>query len=210
MPREVREQIASVEKFVGRADKLSDPEILGGIADYAGKAEAFRGHAVQAGVSALVYAWACGTLLNAAKEKLGYGAFGKWRRDQVVPTGLSERTSVRYMQLAARCHDITGLLQWGPTLRQAYIECGILPEPPTKEKAGADGEEFSEEEKEEEREKDVQRKKGVLLASVNELQQRLHQGISIKGRLDPSERRQLRLARIEIDKFFNQILGSKS
>jgi hypothetical protein len=50
----------------------------------------------------------------------------------------------------------------------------------------------------------------VLLTSVSELQQKLHQGISIREDLDEDEVRQLNLCRNQIVDFFDQILGKQS
>lgn len=167
---------------------------------------------MQAGASALVYAWACGRLLNEAKENLGHGAFGKWRKEHVESAGVSEQTSTRYMKLAESCSDVRGLLQWAPTLRQAYVGCGVLPPPPERDKDETDDDLSAEEKQQKEKEKheiEVQRKKEVLLTSVSVLQQRLHQGIDLKENLDAREIRQIRLARVQINSFFEQILGKK-
>lgn len=213
MSPEVVKQIVQVEGQIARLEGMADAKLVQNIKDYATQAAGFSKQAVQAGASALVYAWACGKLLNEAKENLGHGAFGKWRKEHVESAGVSERTSTRYMKLAESCSDVRGLLQWAPTLRQAYVGCGVLPPPPERDKDEAD-DSLSEEEKKrkekEEHEKEVLRKKEVLLASVSDLQQRLHQGISIKKSLDSGELRQLKLARIQINDFFTQILGKQS
>lgn len=166
---------------------------------------------MRAGSSALVYAWGCGTLLNRAKANLGHGAFGKWRREHLETAGISERTSTRYMKLAESCSDVRGLLQWAPTLRQAYVGCGVLPPPPERENEADDhlSDAKRQQKEKEEIEKEVHRKKELLLASVNALKQRLHQGIGIKKNLDAGEIRQLKLARNQIYAFFDQILGKK-
>lgn len=128
MSEKVLEQLASVEKLLGKAESLTDPAILKSIQDYASQADRHRGVAVQAGASAIVFAWACGNLLKAAKKKLGHGGFSTWWKENLSQL-ISKRTAVRYMQLAERCSDLRGLLEWSPSLRQAYIECGILPTP---------------------------------------------------------------------------------
>jgi hypothetical protein len=187
MPPEVVKQITQVEGQIARLEGTVDAKLVQNIKGWAAQAAGFSRQAVQAGASALVYAWACGKLLNTAKEELGHGAFGKWREQNLESNGISVRTATRYMLLAKRCHDIRGLLQWVPTLRQAYIECGILPEPPDRGKEESDVDQSAEDELQKEEEhlqKEVLRKKEVLLASVSDLQQRLHQGISIKESLD--------------------------
>lgn len=212
MPPEVLKQLSQVEAVIGRLDRMPEAKLADHIKDWAAQAAEFSNQAVRAGASALVYAWACGRLLNAAKEDLGHGAFGKWRREHLESAGISERTSTRYMKLAERCSDVKGLLQWAPTLKQAYVGCGVLPEPPKGEKDEQHGDESDEEKQQrekEEQEMEVRRKKEVLLASVSALQQRLHQGIGVKKNLDAGEIRQLKLARIQINSFFDQILGQK-
>ncbi len=213
MTAEVVKQLAQVETAIGRFDRMTEEGLAENIKGWAAHAADYSRQAVHAGASALVYAWGCGKLLNEAKGKLGHGAFGKWRKQHVDSEGISERTSTRYMNLAKSCPDVRGLLQWAPTLRQAYVGCGVLPPPPEQDKDEAD-DNLSEEEKtrkeKEEHEKEVLRKKEVLLSSVSALQQKLRQGMSIKGNLGPGELRQLKLARNEIVKFFDQLLGSKS
>lgn len=208
----VVKQLAEVESVIGQLDRMTEAKLAENIKGWASLAADFSRQAVHAGASALVYAWACGRLLNEAKANLGHGAFGKWRREHVESAGVSERTSTRYMKLAGSSSDVRGLLQWAATLRQAYVGCGVLPAPPEPEKDEADDNLAKEEKEQREKEKvevEVQRKKEVLLTSVSELQQRLHQGIGIKKNLDPSEIRQLKLARTQIDSFFEQILGKK-
>jgi len=213
MHPEVVEQLAQVEGVIDGLKTMPDTDLIESIRDWATRAAGFSRQAVQVGASALVYAWACGKLLNAAKEKLGHGAFGKWRKTHVESAGISERTSIRYMKLAESCSDVRGLLQWAPTLRQAYVGCGVLPSPPERDKDEAD-DNLSEKEKErkerEVHEEEVLRKKEVLLTSVSDLQQKLRQGISIKENLGQGEIRQLKLARTQIVKFFDQLLGNKS
>jgi len=206
MTTAVVKQIADVESVIGQIDRMTEAKLAENIEGWASLAAEFSRQAVHAGASALVYAWACGKLLNEAKENLGHGGFGKWRKEHVESAGVSERTSTRYMKLAESCADVRGLLQWAPTLRQAYVGCGVLPPPQERDKDEPEGE-SSEEER---HEKDVRRKKEVLLASVSALQQRLHQGIGIKENLDASEVRQIKLARVQIDSFFDQILGKRS
>ena len=209
----VVKQLSQVESVIGRLDRMTESKLADHIQEWASLASEFSRQAVHAGASALVYAWACGRLLKEAKENLGHGAFGKWRKEHVESAGVSERTSTRYMKLADQCSDVRGLLQWAPTLRQAYVGCGVLPPPPEQEKEEPDGDLSDKEKEQREKEKveaEVQRKKEVLLESVSALQNRLHQAISLKEKLDSDEIRHLRLARTQIYAFFDQILGKKS
>jgi len=129
MPPEVSKQIDAVEKQLSQVGDMSGALLCNTVQHYAAQADRFARHAVRAGASTLVYAWASGKLLNAAKEKLGHGEFGRWRDANLVPAIISGRTATRYMQLATHCHDVRALLEWNPSLRQAYIACGILPDP---------------------------------------------------------------------------------
>lgn len=213
MTAEVVKQLAQVEAAIGLFERVTEVTLAENIKGWAAQAADYSKQAVHAGASALVYAWGCGKLLNEAKGKLGHGAFGKWRKQHVESAGISERTSIRYMKLAESCPDVRGLLQWAPTLRQAYVGCGVLPPPPERDKDEAEDNLSEEEKKQKEKEehgKEVLRKKEVLLTSVSELQQKLRQGMSIKGDLGQGELRQLKLARTEIVKFFDQLLGNKS
>ena len=192
MRPEVVEQIAVVEDQMSQADSLSDSKLCNLIQRYAKQAAGYSGIAVKASASALVYAWACGKLLNAAKKKYGRNEFGRWRDANLVPYAMSERTSQRYMQLASLHDDVRALLEWNPGLRQAYIACGILPEPERAE--GVEDEEGTS-------------KALALLRSVTGLQKNLRVFADSGGKLGKAERRQLALVRDELNRFFDQILG---
>jgi hypothetical protein len=105
---------------------------------------------------------------------------------------MSERTSQRYMQLAKQCDNVRALLEWSPSLRQAYIACGILPEPPEREK-------------EDEGDADAAMRE-ALLSSITGIQKKLRLFSRLEGKLGAAEKTQLKLAKVEIDKFFDQIL----
>lgn len=74
----------------------------------------------------------CGHLLIKAQEVVGRGNFEQWLRDNTQGL-ISRRTAFRYIKLA----KIIPVSQCGtslsnsdhPTLRQAYIAAGILPDP---------------------------------------------------------------------------------
>lgn len=193
-PPKVLEHVKSVEKVLKGSDKLSAPEILGGIRSYARQAEVCRGGALAAGASAIVFAWACGKLLITAKRKLGRGEFGIWREKYLSGTILSERTSSRYMKLASQYDDVKTLLEWNTSLRQAYIACGVLPEPP--ERAEEEPESNTEESK-----------KKALLSSITDMRRKLRSMSELKTKLAAAEKNQLRRTRKELDALFDALLG---
>jgi len=199
MSPEVVKQIATVERMVGDMVGMPDSALLKAITTCAGQSAEFSRHAATAGASALVYAWGCGRLLNEAKEQLGHGAFGKWRNEHLVPTVMSERTSARYMQLAARCNDVRALLQWAPTLKQAYVECGILPDPSVSDREPGDKDEVLPKEK--------------LFTSLTNLQKGLRlfetnlKSFEVsREKLDEHDRTQLQLMKEQIAEFSQRIL----
>lgn len=59
---------------------------------FAAQASQHANSAVQAGASALVYSWASGKRLNAAKAKLERGDFGAWREKNL---GAAENTQLK-------------------------------------------------------------------------------------------------------------------
>ena len=198
---EVAKEVTAAEGILGRVANLSEGGLSKEIQKYSKRADRFARESVNAGAIALVCAWACGKLLNAAKEKLGHGSFGKWRSEHLVPEFMSERTTVRYMQLAARCHDVNALLEWSPGLRQAYIACGVLPDPGEVDAT------------EEEAQKIEVPKKQVLMTSLGDVQRNLRlfernlqQFEGSKEKLDEDEKAQLKLMRIEIENFATRIL----
>lgn len=208
MPADVLEQLTSVEDFVGKAGTLSDPDILKGIRNYARQADLHRGVAVQAGASAIVFAWACGNLLKAAKMKLGHGAFGTWREEN-LSQWISKRTAARYMQLAERCNDLRGLLEWSPSLRQAYIECGILPTPEKKtgesESGADDGGETQLKQRVLEGLSDVQKNLRHADRVIRDLSENLTAMKASKVQFDAVEKEQVSLVKVEIVRFLKNI-----
>ena len=199
MPPEVLKQISRMNDLVSALDGMTDGELLNSIKACATQASGYSRHAVKAGASALVYAWACGTLLNAAKEKLGHGAFGKWRGEHLVPHAMSERTSTRYMHLAASCHDVRALLEWSPGLRQSYIACGVLPDLSATDRSGDEKEEVP--------------RTAILFTGLSNLQRNMRlfektlDGFDkSKEKLSADEKTQLHLMKEEIGKFTDRIL----
>lgn len=193
MTPEIVKQIEVVEDQLGQAGDLSESRFCNMVQHYAKQAASFSNIAVRASASALVYAWGCGKLLNAAKEKYGRSEFGRWRDTNLVPFVMSERTSQRYMQLANLHDDVRALLEWNPGLRQAYVACGILPEPER-----ADGEE----------DKEKAPKTQAVLRSLTGLQKNLRLFTTSGEKLGKIERTQLALVRRELNRFFDQILST--
>ena len=191
-PQAVVKQLSQVEETVARASSMSDAKIVTSIKDYSSRATKHAHTAVESGASALVYAWGSGKLLNAAKTKLGRGDFGDWRKKHLCDD-ITERTSQRYMQLAKRYEDVRALLEWSPSLRQAYIACGILPEPPER---AADEESDADE-----------IKRQALLSSITGIQKKLRLFYGLKGKLGAGDKTQLKLAKQQIDEFLQQILN---
>lgn len=93
-------------------------------------------------------AWLVGKLLNKAKERLGHGKFGPWRKDNVLDKNdISERTALRYMRMA-EITDLPGLLDSGRSLSELYLDLEILgpkvrievsDEPTSTQDTGGDG-----------------------------------------------------------------------
>jgi hypothetical protein len=70
----------------------------------------------------------CGKKLNEVKAKLKHGEWLPWLHENCPE--ISEDKSERYRALANSAHDRN--LNDCATLRQAYIACGILPDPPAR------------------------------------------------------------------------------
>jgi hypothetical protein len=190
---EVLEKISAVELSLMQVAAMSETKLTTAIRRYSDQATRSARDAVTAGALGIVSAWACGKLLNEAKDKRFRGDFGSWRKQNFGDDVMSERTSQRYMKLARECNDVRDLLNMGASLRQAYVACGVLPEPPEREPVEKDESEAA--------------KRQAFLASVTVVQKQLRTLAGFGGRLEEDERTQLTLARREIDAFFDQILG---
>lgn len=96
-----------------------------------GEAIRLAGESAKSGQSAIVAAIACGHLLIKAKTLVGHGKWEKWLLDNCGD--ISQMTATKWMRLAKLNHGLD--LSNCQTLRQAYIACGILPEPKKTERA---------------------------------------------------------------------------
>jgi hypothetical protein len=190
--RETRAVLKSVEEMVEGIEGVNDRTLLSLLRDSVRQAGECSRRAVSAGGLALVHAWGCGALLNAAKRRHGRGAFGEWRDRHVVPAMMSERTSQRYMHLAASFPEPRAMLEWAPGLWQAYIACGILPEP----EAGGSGEGG-----------EAASRFKSLLSSLGSLQRNIRLLAESRERLGQADKQQLLELRRELDRFFDEILG---
>jgi len=119
-----------VEEEIGKWKTMTKSEIIELISFYATKADDYASMAQTNCAFAIVWAWGCGNLLNRTKSDVGHGNFSEWRTKYFVNRGFSERSSTRYMLLARTYKNIRGVLERSTSLRQAYIACGALPEPP--------------------------------------------------------------------------------
>jgi hypothetical protein len=77
---------------------------------------------------AITAALLCGKALGRAKALVGHGQWLKWLSEHC--RAISERTARKYMALANRNHDS---VLTADSLRQAYIEAGIISEPEKKQ-----------------------------------------------------------------------------
>lgn len=95
--------------------------VIHGIAqDAALNARHHAGNAIRA-------AYDCGKLLHKARAKLAHGEWLNWIEANLPE--MSQRTVYNYIKLS-NLHHVANLDDY-PSLRQAYIAAGILPEPDT-------------------------------------------------------------------------------
>ena len=141
---------------------------------------------------AVVSVWNCGGLLNIAKKQMRHGEFQKWFNDRIDVPGFSLRTAQRYMQLAKLNPRLEKLVDSNPSIRQAYLACGILAEPPETEKTDKDD--------------DATARLG-LLKSVASVQTRLRRFSEKKIKIDKKTRNELLATKAEIDQLFKAIVG---
>jgi hypothetical protein len=192
--KEVEAKIKEIEAIFKANKEMDADPIIPSIKKFAKQAADLSRQAVKTGASALVYAWACGKLLIAAKTKLKRSDFGKWRDENLGADVISERTSQRYMQLAKQFDNVETLLKWSPSLRQAYIACGILPEPEARDT--------------EEEDNDLPKTR-ALLTSLNGLQRNLRLFAGSTEKLGKAELTELKLVRDELNQFFNQVIPAE-
>ena len=189
----LNEETIRTRNAILEAMKNADLEALAAsINEHAEEADSNAHDALVSGSLALLSAWTCGVLLNIAKGKIKHGEFLDWL-EKNYSSRFGVRTAQRYMILADKFSCLEDLIKWKPSLRQAYIACGILPEPPNTEKP-------------------VQRDKEVvararLLKSVASVQTRLRRFSTKNVSLDDETKKQLFSAKAEIDELFKSLIG---
>lgn len=127
--------VAEIEAMLAEITGLPDDEILKRIKDFSSCAVGLARQAMVLGANALACAWACGTMLNQMKAKLGHGAFVDWLEKHLVPERISVRKCQRFMKIAKSWSDVHTLIEEQPGLMAAYKACGII-----SEDSGADDE----------------------------------------------------------------------
>ena len=148
--------------------------------------------AVASAGMAILNAWSCGSALIAAKGKVEHGKFEKWVEKEFSKIPLGLRTAQRYMQLARSYTRVEDLMVWNPSVRQAYIACGILPAPPEVETNS-------------DKDSEVIARTG-LLKSVHGVQNKLLRFSTQKIKIDSKTKKELITVKAEIDKLFRDLI----
>lgn len=131
----VEKRLLEIQKQISQmGSSTPDESVISSITEFHAMAIVYSQKAVSYSEMALVAAWGCGALLNAAKRNLPRGAFGPWRKTNFK--GFSVRSSTRYMQFAKRFPNIRPVLESGVSLRKAYITCGVLLESDASDRSG--------------------------------------------------------------------------
>jgi hypothetical protein len=167
-------------------------ELAAAIIINAQEAELYTRNALGNASLAVVSAWNCGGLLNIAKKRMKHGEFQQWFRDMIRIPSLGLRTAQRYMKLAKLNPRLEDLIASNSSIRQAYIACGILAEPPETEKSDKDNEATA---------------RLGLLKSVASVQTRLRRFSEKKIKIDQKTRKDLLATKAEIDQLFKDIIG---
>lgn len=175
-----------------KMEKASLEELAAAITISAEEADTHAEDALGSACLAVVSAWNCGGLLNIAKKQIRHGEFQEWFNDMIRVPGFSLRTAQRYMKLARSQPRIEELIASNPSIRQAYIACGILAEPPETEKTDKDD--------------DATVRLG-LLKSVASVQTILRRFSEKKIKIDQNTRKKLLATKAEIDLLFRALIG---
>ena len=123
---EVASEIARVEQMLANLPSLTNADLITSLNEYARSAQGLAHLAVKNGNSAVIHAWACGTLLNSAKARCGHGNFIRWLEEHVLPRGGSKATCERYMGIAKKYPDVRMVAGSHGSLNDLYLACGIL------------------------------------------------------------------------------------
>lgn len=195
--------IKDVENILAGLSDHGDGELIKHIKDFAARVEGFTRKADEIGACALTYAWACGKLLNQAKESISHGGFMPWVDKHLTPVGFGVRTCQRYMKLARKWPELHALVEATPSLMEAYEASGIIRGP----KTSADGDEESGEDST--ADSSTKSQPGQkLLASFSSLQKNMDHFLSSGAVLSSEDIEQMKLALDEINRFWQQIAAS--
>ena len=121
--------LKEVETLLIELPNLSTEDLINKIRSFAGRAEKSAMDAVKSGSRALIYAWACGTMLNKTKSDCKHGEFSQWIEEHLQHVGISTRTCQRYMKIARKWPDLSSFTKEQNGLKAAYVACGILQNP---------------------------------------------------------------------------------
>ncbi|MBK1818225.1 hypothetical protein JIN84_21555 [Luteolibacter yonseiensis] len=189
----IQADIENVQMEVAKLEDLSEVQLIKRFKNIAGRIADYEFSLSKSSLQAQLQRWLAGTLLNKRKRQLGHGKFGQWRKRKLIETGImSERTSQRFMELAekyedprlmleevARVHDADRLQELSPTEKAPKPKSGSIT------------------------------KTADLMASLTGLQRKLRVFQTSGERLKEEEANQLRLMKMQLDRFFVAILADE-
>jgi hypothetical protein len=192
------EEIDTEVNKLGRSLKGPD-QIIAPIARYQEQANAFEGQVDNLLTLARLNRWATGRLLLVVKERLKHGQFERWLEDRRDMLGFSKSSAENYMKLARDYTTARRFLEKVAPLREMYARGEAQKETdPLDTKAPKDSHARSTERP---------TKMEAMMKTMTGLQKCLRHVSESEEKLDKGQLDQLKLVKIELDRFFEKLIA---
>lgn len=173
---------------------LDPDQMIELITRYRGQADSFSGQAETLRILGRLNRWAAGRVLLLAKAALKHGQFEEWLEGHREDLGFGKSSAENFMKLARDYPTAALFLKEELPLRELY----------GREAAGEDGPSTTNARS---RVSDLPSKTDTLLKTLTTVQKQMRHVSESDQAIDDDQLRQLKLAKAELDRFFEKILN---
>lgn len=177
-------------------------QMIGSIAMYRIRANSFAGQAEKLRILGRLNRWAMGRALLMVKRALVHGQFENWLEGHREMLGFGKSSAENFMKLARNYPTAARFLEEELPLREMYERDAAS--------EGDDSSSNDETEDQSSRAASLSSKTDTLLKSLTTVQKQLRHVSESDQRLDDDQLRQLKLVKMELDRFFEKILNQST
>ena len=178
---------------------LAPDRMINSISEYRNRADSFAGQAEKLRILGRLNRWATGRVLMMVKRSLKHGQFENWLQEHREVLGFGKSSAENFMKLARNYPTAARFLEEELPLREMYERDAAL--------EGDDSSSNDETEDQSSRAASLSSKTDTLLKSLTTVQKQLRHVSESDQRLDDDQLRQLKLVKVELDRFFEKILN---